>query len=247
MPEYRWNVSAFAEGYDAAAPEIHPYYVAIQDYLIDLLARESEADACVLDLGGGSGRLVERILEEFPQSTAIVLDQSEAFLGLAERRLVRFSDRITFVQSRLQDRWIEELKRQPNAIVSMSAIHHLDPSEKAQLYLQAFDALDVHGTFMNGDEIRDADDHVYLTHLQNWSLHMEHVMSSGLAPEAMHPALQGWIERNVKNFGQPKVSGDDCHETVATQLQYLRDVGFSTVDAPWERDLWAVFVARKNG
>ena len=56
MPEYRWNVSAFAEGYDEAAPAIHPHYVEIQDAIIELLG---DAQTCVLDLGGGSGRLPE--------------------------------------------------------------------------------------------------------------------------------------------------------------------------------------------
>ena len=84
MSNYRWNVSANAEGYDAAAQVIHPRYVEVQNVVLEQLAALGEAEFLVVDAGGGSGRLVERILDAHPRARAIVLDQSEAFLGLAE-------------------------------------------------------------------------------------------------------------------------------------------------------------------
>ncbi|MBP86609.1 MAG: hypothetical protein CMJ64_07835, partial [Planctomycetaceae bacterium] len=109
----------------------------------------------------------ERVLERLPRASAIIVDQSEPFLGLAERRLERFATRVTLVQARLQDDWSDGLTRQPTSIVSMSAIHHLDPHEKTRLYLQAFDCLDEQGLFVNGDKVRDSDTDKYLTYLQN--------------------------------------------------------------------------------
>src|SRR5262245_10070244 len=115
MPStYRWNTSDFATGYDAAADLIHPYYLAIQDAILDLLQpivdrasstpySQVPTPSFVVDLGGGSSRLVERILDHFPQTSAIIIDQSEPFLALAERRLHRFGTRATCVLARLQD------------------------------------------------------------------------------------------------------------------------------------------------
>ena len=37
LAEYRWNVTEFAAGYDAAAEHVHPYYLKIQDTILDLL------------------------------------------------------------------------------------------------------------------------------------------------------------------------------------------------------------------
>ena len=100
-PTYRWNTSAAAEAYDQAAPVIHPYYVAVQDQILGALSLAVEEPFVLVDLGGGSGRLAERVLERFKSARAVVVDQSEPFLALAERRLARFAPRAKFLQRRL--------------------------------------------------------------------------------------------------------------------------------------------------
>jgi SAM-dependent methyltransferase len=242
---YRWNTNAFAEGYDRAAELIHPYYLDIQQAILASLPPSLDKGGLVVDLGGGSGRLVERILDQWPV-TAVVVDQSEPFLALAERRLARFGPRAICIQARLQDRWINLLSAPASAIVSMSAIHHLDPAEKQSLYRQCCEALAPGGILLNGDEIRDEDDDNYRAQLWSWAGHMRSAMAGGSVPASMHAALEGWIDRNVTHFGQPKKSGDDCHETIAAQLDYLRDAGFATADSLWRESLWAILRGRRD-
>ena len=158
MTTYRWNTSAAAEAFDAGAPAIHPFYAVVQDEILSLLAANGLADdrrepKCVVDLGGGSGRLVERVLERFAGTRAVLVDQSAAFLAIAERRLARFGERVTLVERRLQDDWSAALATAPDALVSMSAIHHLEPAEKQSLYARCYEALAPNGLFLNGDEL----------------------------------------------------------------------------------------------
>jgi tRNA (cmo5U34)-methyltransferase len=244
MTDYRWNTSAFAEGYDAAAPEIHPYYAAIQDEIVTLLANhaaESQNGSYhVLDLGGGSGRLLERVLTALPNSQATIIDQSEPFLALAERRLARFPGRVTFLPIRLQSDWPSLVPTPFQAVISSSAIHHLEPAEKRMLYQQVYDALPPGGLFLNGDEVRPENNDEYRALMERWADFMRAGMRSGRIPEIFHPAAQGWIDRNVTRFGEPKKSGDDCHETAEAQLGYFRAAGFTTADVPWHRELWSV-------
>jgi tRNA (cmo5U34)-methyltransferase len=245
MPEYRWNTSPLAEGYDAAAPQIHPYYSAVQDEMITLLVAhagpaEVAGEFHVVDLGAGSGRLVERILGAIPHATATLVDQSEPFLALAERRLASFGPRIHFVLSRLQDAWDQQLTKRPAAIVSTSAIHHLEPQEKQALYQRVYGALAAGGVFLNGDEVRPESDAEYRAVLERWADFMRAGMASGAIPAGFHPAANAWIERNVTRFGEPKKSGDDCHETAAVQLDYLRAAGFRIADVTWQQELWSV-------
>lgn len=242
---YRWNSSDFAIGYDAAADKIHPYYLEIQDAILDRLSLPAEASATVVDLGGGSGRLMERILDRWPHVKGVVIDQSEPFLALAERRLARFGPRGVCLKARLQDDWRKLLAQQPKVVVSTSAIHHLEPWEKLDLFEQCFEAIRAPGTFLNGDEVRPVGDAQYLAELEMWATHMRRGMADGSIGEIFHPALHKWIERNVTRFGEPKHSGDDCHETIDTQLEYLRQAGFAIVDAPWHKGLWAVLRAMK--
>src|SRR4051812_20674065 len=111
---YRWNTSDAAEAYDQAAPIIHPYYKKVQDEILSYLPFGPEEAFEVVDVGGGSGRLAERVLERLAGARVTVLDQSAPFLALAERRLARFAPRAAIVQSRLQDDWATALKTLPN-------------------------------------------------------------------------------------------------------------------------------------
>ncbi len=175
----------------------------------------------------------------------MVLDQSEPFLALAERRLTRFGSRACCMQARLQDDWLNLLPTPPAAIVSMSAIHHLDPAEKQACSQRCFDALAPGGRLFNGDEVRPDDDTQYLPILQEWAAMWETGIASGSIPPGIHAALRGWTERNVTRFGEPKQSGDDCHETAAAQLGYLRQAGFAETKVLWHKKLWALLSATK--
>src|SRR5947209_1844262 len=102
MLDYRWNAAANAAGFDAAAEHVHPYYLEIQDRILAALPFARDESFLLVDAGGGSGRLIERFLDRFPNACAINLDQSAPFLELAEKRLARFQDRAGYLQVRLQ-------------------------------------------------------------------------------------------------------------------------------------------------
>ncbi len=245
MTEYRWNFSEFAVAYDQAAERVHPYYLELQEAILVELAFPADTEVLLVDMGGGSGRLMERIFDKWPRASGMVLDQSEPFLALAERRLARFGKRASCVQARLQDDWLNLLPMPPAAIVSMSAIHHLDPGEKQTFYQRCFEALAAGGRLYNGDEVRPADDSQYLPILQEWANLWEDGMAGGSIPPDIHAALRGWVDRNVTRFGQPKQSGDDCHETVTAQQGYCLGVGFVEARVLWHKKLWALLVATK--
>jgi len=244
MTGYRWNVPDFAQGYDEAAQHIHPHYREMQQQVIDHLPAALAAGGLVVDAGGGSGRLIEQVLTRFPQATAVVVDQSEAFLGLAERRLHQFEGRASQQLNRLQDDWLAALPEAPLAIVSMSAIHHLDPSEKQHLYQQCAAALRPGGMLLNGDEIYNDSEADYKACLSSWAAHMQQMMDGGQVPQSMHKILHSWRERNVDRYGEPKASGDDCHETIAAQLTYFSNAGLAPA-CVWSRDMWAVMKGAK--
>lgn len=241
---YRWNTSAAAEAYDAAAPVIHPYYTAVQDQILNHLPFGPQEPFELVDLGGGSGRLAERVLERFAGARATVVDQSEPFLALAERRLAQFGARAAVVLFRLQDDWKAKLATAPNAIVSTSAIHHLEPREKQDLYVRCYEALAPGGLFINGDEFRPADDAALLALYKEWSTHMHGAITDGRIPDSFRATLDLWQDRNIARFGEAKKSGDDCLETIEVQRGYLADAGFKAIDVVWAQKLWAVMVAR---
>ena len=242
---YRWNTSAAAEAFDAGAPAIHPFYIVVQDEILRLLAAQPHEPKCVVDLGGGSGRLVERVLERFPNASAVLVDQSAAFLAIAERKLERFADRVTLIERHLQDDWPSALPTTPDALVSMSAIHHLEPAEKQALYAKCYTALASGGLLANGDEFRPESDAEFLALLEWWSTQKDVDAAAGRIPESFRPIFEAWHDRNITHFGEPKHSGHDCLETAAVQEEYLRAVGFHDVRVAWSEKLWGVLVGRR--
>src|SRR3954468_22888810 len=181
-PSYRWNTSDAAEAYDRAAPAIHPYYETIQNEILDLLPFGRDEAFIAVDLGGGSGRLAERVLARFSSASIVVVDQSEQVLALAERQLSLFSSCASFIRSRLQDDWAAKLSGAPDAVLSTSAVHHLEPQEKQTLLARCYVALKPGGIFINGDEHRPADDAEFLALLQKWSQHMYLALEAGRIP-----------------------------------------------------------------
>ena len=242
--EYRWNQQQAVAAYDAAAPVIHPRYLAVQDQVLSAISFSREEAFSAVDLGGGSARLAERILREFPAASVVVIDQSDAFLALAKERLAPFDGRAACLHRRLQDDWHTDTG-QVDLIVSTSAIHHLEGSEKQTLFDRCQKALSPRGVLINGDEYRPEDDDSFLQLLQNWGLHMERSLSAGAIPESFGPTIESWKKRNLDGFGSPPKCGDDCQETIDAQLDRLQAAGFANARAIWSDALWAVLVAAK--
>ncbi len=251
VAEYRWNQADLAAGYDAGALLVHPHYIAVQDAILAALpvgGREDPSTAetpLIVDLGGGSGRLLERILERWPHVHAINVDQSTAFLDLARERLSRFGKRVTFVNERLQGDWPARMPRPVDGFVSMSAIHHLDPLEKRRLAQQVFKLLRPGGVFLNGDEVRPAADDDYRALLERWVTHMESLIAEQRVTPAMAEALLGWKQRNVDQFEHPRSSGDDCHQTADEQLADYAAAGLVNACVLWQRDLWTLLSGQR--
>jgi tRNA (cmo5U34)-methyltransferase len=242
---YRWNTSAAAKSYDRAAPAIHPYYTDVQDQILAALPFAHDDEFLLVDLGGGSGRFVERFLDRFPNASGVVVDRSEPFLAIAEHRLVRFGRRAKIVQLMLQADWPNKLPAAPQAIVSMSAIHHLLPAEKRDLFARIYKVLAPGGVFVNGDEYRPESDAEFRALLQRWSSHMQSGIHEGRIPADFQPIYDHWHNRNLVQFGAPKASGDDCQETVDAQRQYLSAAGFTVTQVSWNEQLWGVLTTKK--
>src|SRR5262249_50303436 len=161
------------------------------------------------------------------------------------RRLARFVERVAFVQRRLQD-WPAsgrasdfgklsgaERRGHGDVIVSTSADHPLEPAEKQHLFAGCFNTLKPGGVLINGDEYRPESDVDSRTLLEKWSAHMQAAIEAGRIPESFRATFDQWYDRNIRRFAEPKKSGDDCQETIGTQLNYLRDAGFASAEVVW--------------
>ncbi len=203
-----------ANSYDQMCQLLVPGYDFMQNTLIDILIFEDIKEIVLLDLGAGSGILIEKVLKEFPDSVCYYLDYSNNFMTLTQKKLLKYKDRITYIQSDFCGDWESEIQGTPNVITSSSAIHHLLNNDKKRLYNRCYRILDENGWLFNIDEMKTINEDAYLKSLYYWIYHTEKLKDT--FPKDLFDPYMGWWKnsttgkkRNVENIDLPKQEGDD--------------------------------------
>ncbi|MGB7969120.1 MAG: methyltransferase [Methanobacterium sp.] len=246
----RFHSESMASSYDEMCQLMVPGYNFMQDTLIDKIKFENIGKITLLDLGAGSGIFIERILDEFPDSTCIYLDYSEEFINIASNRLSKYIDRVTYIKSDICDDWELKLESTPNIITSSSAIHHLLNEDKKKLYNKCYDVLEDNGWFFNIDEMKTVYNDAYLQSLHYWIYHTEklkEIIPKNLNTEyeMVMEKFDDWKKRNVDHINSPKVEGDDIHESFLVQLEWLKEAGFKETDVFCKLYLWSMIGGKK--
>jgi tRNA (cmo5U34)-methyltransferase len=190
---------------------------------VDMLQTE-KAEPTVIDLGAGTGLLSQFILLKYPNAKITLVDVSDKMLEMAH---VRFSDNknISYVVS---DYANYKFPDKYDFIVSALSIHHLTNEQKAGLYLNCYEALNVNGCFVNADQfIFDSKENDQLV-FEKWKQRIE---ASPLS------------EDNKKGaFERMKL---DKPATVEENLEWLKIACFRDVDLFYKYYNFGVIVGRR--
>jgi tRNA (cmo5U34)-methyltransferase len=133
------------ESYLVMMREAVPGYDQLED---ETVAATGAGAKSVLELGTGTGETARRVLDQHPDAQLIGIDASPGMVDVA--RDVLPSDRVRLLVGRLED----PLPEGPfDLVVSALAVHHLDPSAKADLFRRIADALRPGGRFVLADVV----------------------------------------------------------------------------------------------
>lgn len=244
--------ATMAETYDKMCQLLVPCYDWMQDEMLTVACADwGTGDAVtVVDLGAGSGILLEKFLMAFPSSRGYWVDSSPDFLAVAQQRLDRFGPRVEYVLRSLEDGWEACVPSGADAVVSMSAIHHLTSPDKQALYQRVFHLLKPGGKFINLDEMRTASQDAYLQSMRFWVRHVEGRRAQLTAEQVPHyekwrAHFDRWRTRNICGIGEPKAKGDDLQDDFVEQLTWLRDAGYACVDLYFKYHLWSAIGGSK--
>ena len=241
-----------AETYDKMARCLIPKYDFLQDETLNLIQFGGIKNPKIIDLGAGSGIFIEKVLTRHPNAKCYYVDFSEDFLKLAKKRLMRFGKQVEYIISPIEDDWEEKIeqKEKINAIFSMSAVHHLESSEKKRLYKRCFEMLNDSGWFFNIDEMKTIYKDAHLNSFYFWIKHVEGCkdkISVDLMPyyEKWNVHFDDWRKRNIDDLEKPKTKGDDIHDGFLEQIKWLKEIGFLNVDLFIKFHLWCVIGGQK--
>jgi tRNA (cmo5U34)-methyltransferase len=180
----------------------------------------------ILDIGAGTGLLAALLLTRYPSAPVTLLDFSEPML---EKARERFSGRNN-VRYIVADYNSADLRGTYDVVCSALSIHHLTRENKEQLYGRIFDALNPGGVFVNADQVLGESPLIQKHFIEYW----DDFIRDG-------PLLPGEAAEIRKRRDTL-----DRNERLGTQLDWLRDSGFSDVDVIYKNRMFVVFTGRRE-
>jgi len=188
-----------------------------------------DTEAGILDLGCGDGLFIQELLKSFSPGNITLVDGSSEMLAAARKRLKNAPD-IDFLQIDFQ----KLLSKQPltkrfDFVYSSLAIHHLPYSEKRRLYTYIYSLLKTGGCFVHYDVVlfsSEKNESWYMSHWRDWIANY---------PD---PA------RSKRLLGIPddyKQNQDNLPDTLESQLQALKEIGFKDVDCYFKHGIFSLF------
>lgn len=213
----------------------------------------------VLDVGCGYGFLTRIVLETFPSARVVLHDYSEPMLVEAERQLSAFRDEVAFTRGDLMTPdWVESVQGEFDAVVSSIAIHNVRFPERIRaIYREIFQLVAPSGCFLNLDRIESPGSLISAAerHEQLMVRRQQRFAETGRWPGLAEVEAELDSRRRPAAIGAEAtgVAGRIASQepaTLANQLRWLAEAGFSEVECFWRdgrRALIGAYRAGSNG
>ena len=201
----------------------------------------------VLDLGCGTGSLMLKVLEAFPEAQVTGLDFDPTLLWLAKARLERFGDRACIKPMDLrQAEWTGAFQGLVDAVVSATALHWFSPAQLDALYGRIASVLKPGGIFLNADHVGSAHSGIQKV----WEQHRSEMRRQ--EGKEKHDDWEGFWKAYSKTLG---LDIDEIHKRVMGEweggvedglplswhFEVLQKHGFDPVDCFWRCDCDAIY------
>jgi ubiquinone/menaquinone biosynthesis C-methylase UbiE len=223
-----YEIAARVAGYDADMDLMHPNRHKMVEVIMAVLAAATPEPRLVVDLGTGTGFLLDRLLRRFPNCRAVAIDGSQQMVAAAKSRLGSLAERVEFVIGDLREpATLHAAADSADAVVSSYALHHLTLEEKVELIGRCRALLKAGGWFLNADIVVEEDELVEALTQQ--------VRASGIVDRARGrdprfpdaAATRRFLDELQRNESdQPQRLADDLH--------VVQDCGYRHVTLFWK-------------
>jgi SAM-dependent methyltransferase len=201
----------------------------------------------VVDLGSGPGSLSRRILDRLPGARVTAIDMDPVLLAIGQNALGDQGGRLHWLDADLRSRWSVGADWRPDAAVSTTALHWLQPTALSALYRHLGTVLAPGGVFINGDRMEFPPDLPRLAGAAR-SIRERHEPPGGgesweewWVAVAQEPGLATEVaERTRRQHDHP----DHEHQAdLAAHIEALHQAGFSEAGTVWQHLADRVLVA----
>jgi ubiquinone/menaquinone biosynthesis C-methylase UbiE len=192
------------------------------------VARLTIGHTDLIDIGTGTGKTVEAVLEANPEEHITTVDKEAEMVKQARKNLAGHKNVVIFhTDARTY------LRRGINVdgIVSALTIHNFTQQYRYETLVAAYNTLSQGGIFINGDKIAHPTEH-----------DIQYAIRVNLFREGFkdHPALQQkWLEHLATDNSPERILREEEH------LRQLKEIGFKNVRLIYRREMYAVVVCEK--
>ncbi|CAN7666500.1 class I SAM-dependent methyltransferase [Mesorhizobium sp. LjNodule214] len=211
------------------------------EIIVDLIPPPAPGGLLV-ELCSGEGLLSHALLERFADCRVLALDGSAEMLEQTRETCRDQAGRLATAAFELGRRYWRTFSEPPQAIVSSLAIHHLDSHEKRTLFADLAAALRPGGVLVVADIVRPPSASGLDIAGRQWD---EAVRARALAIDGDLAAFAEFNRLGWNYFRNLDGEPIDKPSSLAEQLSWLAEAGFTEVDCVWLFAGHAIFSGRK--
>ena len=215
-----------AAEYDRNIRKSIPYYDQFHEETINIVSSYLDAPTIWIDVGCGTGTLVEKAHEVFRTTKFVVADPSAAMLDLAKDKLSA-KDRVEVLKPTTAEQL--DLDEQVDVISAIQSLHYLDPNGRRQAVRNCHHLLRPGGMFITFENIRPLTDKGIDIGKRSWQ---DYEVRAGKSIEE--------ARKHVDRLGV-----EFFPITIEEHLRLLREANFSVVELLWYSYVQAGFYCIK--
>jgi tRNA (cmo5U34)-methyltransferase len=218
MKQFDNSTPHLATNYDSQILITIPYYECFRNETINIVKTIKNEPKIWLDVGAGTGTLVKRCMDLFPNTLFILADPSSEMLSEAKEKLSEYGeDRIQFLEPIQTQNMVWKSGLQPDVITAIQSHHYLSPEERKRATKVCSEVLKDGGIFVTFENTRPFTEKGIEISKQNWS---NYQISRGKSQEQ--------AEKHIERFGV-----EYFPITVEEHLNLYRECGFKLVELLW--------------
>ncbi|MDD2516026.1 MAG: class I SAM-dependent methyltransferase [Candidatus Gracilibacteria bacterium] len=213
------------DDYDVVADKVVMKNDELHEVIVEAIPFGKDTKFRVLDLGSGTGFLMEKILRKFPNVYIVGVDFSENMIKKAEENLKNYKGRYEMIKGDFTE---VAFGTGYDLIVSAVAVHNIADEKKIELTKKSSIAMNKGSYFINGDFIEGENEFID----NQYRLIYKDFLENNLKGEE----LAVWLGHAF---------GEDMPTSLSKQFKMLTKNGFHDVRLLWQFNNEAVYIAKK--
>lgn len=213
-----------AEEYDVNRKKFIPCFDDYYNNTTAFIASNIKAPTSIIDLGTGTGLLSYYWYKHFPNSNYMLIDIADDMLSVARRRfqgINNISYQISDYKKTLPDIFFD-------TVISALSIHHLEHTEKVDLFSRIYQALPTGGILVNYDQFCAGESELNVWYDRYWE---KQLFNSELT------------DRDIKLWQERRMLDKEC--SVEQESDMLKISGFRIVKCIYTYQKFSVIIAIK--